>query len=99
DRHALNGQRVQRAVQEHRINDCADVVMLEGNIELRYVVRRYRLRRASADQSQFVQVAVPGVLYHTQRKTSVGEQLGNRAAGKHRPVGQHLVNVLGEGLR
>src|SRR5690554_6752536 len=73
--------------------------MFEGNVDLRYVVRRYRLRRASADQSQFAQVAVPGVLYHTQRKTSVGEQLGDRATGEHRPVGQHLVNVLGQGLR
>src|SRR5690606_40836793 len=74
-------------------------MMFEGNVELRYVVRRYRLRRASADQSQFVQVAVPCVLHHTQRKTSVGEQLGNRAVGEDRPVSQHLVNMLGQGLR
>ena len=67
--HKLNSQRVQGAIQEHRINDRLHIGVRKGNIDLGHVIGWRRFANARAFHAEIRQVAMPCILDHAQQRT------------------------------
>ncbi|MNX67635.1 hypothetical protein D3C86_987760 [compost metagenome] len=103
-RNAGHGQRVQAAVQEHRINDGAHVGVIEGNLDLRADIahaegRRIRLGNAPAFQLQLLQIAIPSILHHAQQRASGRKPFRHRLPGEQPLAAQDACHMLGKRLR
>ncbi|OPZ09978.1 MAG: hypothetical protein BWZ07_02918 [Alphaproteobacteria bacterium ADurb.BinA280] len=70
--HKLNSQRVQGAIQEHRINDGLHIGVRKGNVDLGHVIGWRWFANARAFHAQIRQVAMPCILDHAQQRTLRG---------------------------
>ena len=99
DSRTMNSERVEQAIQEHRVHDHPNIRVLKRHVGLGKEVRRCRFTGSRSRQTKTRQVAVPSILHDAKQGALRGEQLADGQILERSVIAKHVRNVVCQNQR